>query len=154
MRNEKITGNMSIMDMIMVMSEGNPGALNVIMGMMSDPRSMIDILLLDSLDIRGSKIWMLYSDCCEQNKKKFDRTLMALRCGAYLEEEIQANLSLCRAVPFLDDSIQIEGVPSYEEDFGPTHEKWDEYIKANKEVVAPKIQERIEAENFQKKHLK
>lgn len=153
MGNEKITGDMNMMDMMMVMSEGNPGALNVLMGMMRDPRSIMDILLLDSLDIRGSKIWMLFSDSCGKNTGKFNRTLMALRCGAYSQEEIQGNLGLCYALPFLDDSIQIEGVPSYEEDFGPTHEKWDEYIKANKEVVAPKIQERIEAESSYKKSM-
>lgn len=154
MKNEKITSNMSIMDMIMVMSEGNPGAITILADMLNDPTGILDIFLLDSLEIRGSRIWMLYSDCCEKNKKKFDRTLMALRCGAYLEEEIQANLSLCRAVPFLDDSIQIEGVPSYEENFGPTNDKWEEYIEANKVVVVPKIHERMEEENFQKRHLK
>ena len=145
MGNEKITGDMNIMDMMMVMSEGNPGALTVLMQMMQNPTSIFDVLLLDSLDIRGSKIWMLYSDSCGKNTGKFNRTLMALRCGAYSQEEIQGNLGLCYAMPFLDDSIQIEGVPSYDEDFGPTHDKWDEYIKANREVVAPKIHEQLDA---------
>ncbi len=145
MGNEKITGDMNIIDMIMVMSEGNPGALTVLMQMMQNPTSFFDVLLLDSLDIRGSKIWMLYSDSCGKNTGKFNRTLMALRCGAYSQEEIQGNLGLCYAMPFLDDSIQIEGVPSYDEDFGPTHDKWDEYIKANREVVAQKIHEQIDA---------
>ena len=145
MGNEKITGDMNIMDMMMVMSEGNPGALTVLMQMMQNPTSFFDVLLLDSLDIRGSKIWMLYSDSCGKNTGKFNRTLMALRCGAYSQEEIQGNLGLCYAMPFLDDSIQIEGVPSYDEDFGPTHDKWDEYIKANREVVAQKIHEQIDA---------
>ena len=35
MGNEKITGNMSTMDMIMTMCEGNPGAMQVIMQMMN-----------------------------------------------------------------------------------------------------------------------
>lgn len=147
MGNEKITSDMSMMDMMMVMSEGNPGALTVLMQMMQDPRSIMDILLLDSLDIRGSKIWMLYSDSCGKNVGKFNRTLMALRGGAYTQEEIQGNLGLCYALPFLDDSIQIEGVPSYDKEFGPTDAKWEEYLKANRESVVPKIHERMEAEN-------
>lgn len=151
MGNEKITSDMNMMDMMMVMSEGNPGALTVLMQMTQDPRSILDILLLDSLGIRGSKIWMLYSDSCGKNARKFNRTLMVLRSGAYTQEEIQGNLGLCYAMPFLDDSIQIEGIPSYDEDFGPSHDKWDEYIKANKEIVAPKIRERIEAENSHKR---
>ena len=152
MSNEKITGDMSIMDMMMVMSEGNPGALTVLMQMMQDPRSTLDILLLDSLDIRGSKIWMLYSDSCNKDMGKFERTLMVLRSGAFSTEVIQGNLNLCYAQPFLDDTITIEGVPAYGEHFGPTHPKWKEYIEAQKNVVIPKIQERIEAEkNFRKR---
>lgn len=153
MGNEKITSDMNMMDMMMVMSEGNPGALNILMQMMQNPRSMMDIFLLDSLDIRGSKIWMLYSDSCSKNPGKFNRTLMALRVGAYTQEEIQGNLGLCYALPFLDDSIQIEGVPSYNQEFGPMDAKWDEYIKANREAMVPKINERIEAENSYKKSL-
>ena len=153
MSNEKITSDMSIMDLMMVMSEGNPGALTVLMQMIQAPRGFMDILLLDTLDIRGSKVWMLYSDSCGKNEGKFNRTLMALRCGAYSEEEIQENLGLTYALPFLDDSIQIEGVPSYDEKFGPMDAKWDEYLKANREVVVPKIHERMEAENSNRKSL-
>ena len=69
MGKEKLTADMSTMDMVMTMCEGNPGALNVIMQMMNDPRSFMDILLCDSLDIRGSKLYMLHNDCCEKNKQ-------------------------------------------------------------------------------------
>ena len=51
MKNEKITGDMNMMDTMMVMSEGNPGALTVLMQMMQSPTGLLDILLLDSLDI-------------------------------------------------------------------------------------------------------
>ena len=57
MGNEKITGNMSMIDMLMVMAEGNPGAFTVLTQMMKSPNGLFDILLLDSLDIRGAKIW-------------------------------------------------------------------------------------------------
>lgn len=151
MGNEKITGDMNMMDMMMVMSEGNPGALTILMQMLQSPKGLLDILLLDSLDIRSGKIWMLYSDCSNKDMGKYNRTLMALRCGAYTQEEIQGNLGLCYAIPFLDDSVKVEGVPSYEEEFGPTHKNWDEYIRANKEVVAPKIHEKMEQEKSYKK---
>ena len=151
MENNKLTSDMSMIDVMMVMSEGNQGALTLLMQMMYNPRGRMDIILLDSLDIRGSKIWMLYSDCCGKNVGKFNRTLMALRAGAYTQEEIQGNLGLCYALPFLDDSIKIEGIPSYDQEFGPMDDKWDEYIKANREAIIPKINERIEAENSYKK---
>jgi hypothetical protein len=142
MNNEKLNGNMNMMEMIFTMSEGNPGAMRVVMEMMKDPRSFMDILLLDSLDIRGSKIWLVYNDCCNQDMNKYNRTLMALRCGAFSEKEIQENLELgrtSRSIPFLDDSVKIEGVPSYEEHFGPTDEKWDEYIEANRAIFVPRL---------------
>lgn len=149
----KITEDMNMMDMMMVMSEGNPGALTVLMQMMQDFNGILNILLLDSLNIRGSKIWGLYSDCCGKNVGKFNRTLMALRVGTYTQEEIQGNLGLCYSLPFLDDSIQIEGIPSYDQEFGPMDVKWNEYLEANREVVVPKINERIAAESGYKKSL-
>lgn len=139
MGNEKITGDMNMMDMMMVMSEGNPGALTVLMQMLQSPKGLLDILLLDSLDIRSGKIWMLYSDCSNKDMGKYNRTLMALRCGAYTQEEIQGNLGLCYAIPFLDDSVKVEGVPSYEEEFGPTHKNWDEYIRAIRKLLLRKF---------------
>ena len=139
MGKEKLTADMSTMDMVMTMCEGNPGALNVIMQMMNDPRSFMDILLCDSLDIRGSKLYMLHNDCCGRNNDKFNRTLMMLRCGVFSEEQIQSNLDLVRAMPFIDDSIVIEGVPPYGKDFGPTDEKWDEFCSINKEAFTKKL---------------
>ena len=151
MGNEKLTGNMSTMDMIMTMCEGNPGAMQVIMQMMSDPRSFMDILLCDSLDIRGSKLYMLHNDCCGRNTDKFNRTLMMLRCGVYSQEEIQGNLGLVRAMPFIDDSIVIEGVPPYGKDFGPGDEKWEEFCQKNKDAFVQKLNAVLEQQNGPKK---
>ena len=139
MGKEQLTPDMSTMDMIMTMCEGNPGALNVIMQMMNDPRSFMDILLCDSLDIRGSKLYMLFNDCCGRDTDKFNRTLMMLRCGVFSEEQIQGNLGLVRAMPFIDDSIVIDGVPAYGKDFGQTDEKWEEFCDKNREAFTKKL---------------
>ena len=73
---EKITGNDTGMDMIVKMSEGNPGAVNVLMQLITktptiDPKSCMGglgtILMLDSCNIYGSRIWMLYKDVCNEN---------------------------------------------------------------------------------------
>ena len=152
MGNEIITSDMSMEDVIILMSERNPGAINVLMQMMNDTdiTSFFNILYLDSAGIRGSKIWMLYSDCCNKNYKKFSRTLVALRNGAYSEEEIQENLGLSCAVPFLDDSIQFV---SNGQEFGPGNDLWKEYIRLNREVVIPKIHEKIENQKKLKKFI-
>ena len=64
----KITDDMSITDIVMVMGEGNPGAINIIMRMMNDLQSFGYIFLCDMLEIRGAKLYMLYNDCCNNTK--------------------------------------------------------------------------------------
>lgn len=128
----KINRNMSIMDSAMIMSEGNPGAISIIMDMITTPTGSLDLLLLDSLDIRGSRLYMLHNDCCGCDPDKFSRTLMMLRCGVFTTEQIHANLERYRALPFIDDTIYMEDIPPYGEDFGPTHPKWDEWCEAQK----------------------
>jgi hypothetical protein len=64
------------MTIVMKLSEGNPGAVTVLVEMMTngaeiDPRSafgpLSGALNLDSYGIYGSRIWMLYKDVCKQN---------------------------------------------------------------------------------------
>ncbi len=139
MSNEKITLDMSPMDMIMNMAEGNMGAANVLMEMLNDTEGFFNILYCDTLGIRGSKLYMLHNDCCGRNNDKFKRTLSMFRNGVFSEEDIQSNLNLVRAIPFIDDSIEIENVPNYDEEFGPTDENWDEYCEKNKTAFAEKM---------------
>ena len=63
----------STMDMIVAMSEGNPGALTVLMGMLEsdDPAAPIMILSLDDMNIRGTQIWVGYKDHCGEDLAVF-----------------------------------------------------------------------------------
>ena len=101
--NTRITANMSIQDMLITMCEGNPGALSCMMEMIqTDPvNGFMDILLFDSLGIYGSKIYMVWNDCCGRDMEKFKETLKAFREGRFTEEEIHENLSQVRARPFI-----------------------------------------------------
>ena len=140
MGNGKITfDNMNFMDIIMVMSEGNPGAMAVIMQMMNDSSFFMDMLLCDSFNIRGAKLYMLYNDCCERNMCKFKCTLLMLRNGIYSQEEIEKNLSLVRAIPFIDDGIVIDGISYYNQDFSSSHEKWEEFCQRNRDAFIEKL---------------
>lgn len=153
MENKKINSNMNSVDIIMTMSEDNPGAIQIVMQMMNNPRSFMDILLCDSLNIRGSKLYMLHNDCCERNTDKFNRTLMMLRNGVYSQDQIQSNLNLIRAIPFIDDNIVIEGVPPYGEDFGPGDEKWKEFCEKNKEAFTKKLNAILGQQNNDSKKI-
>lgn len=100
--NTRITTDMSMQDMLITMSEGNPGALTCMMQMMnSDSMALLDIMLFDSIGIYGSKIYMVWNDCCGRDMRKFKETIQAFREGKFSEEEIHENLSRVRAKPFI-----------------------------------------------------
>ena len=101
--NTRITADMSMQDMLITMCEGNPGALTCMMQMIqTDPMTgMMDILLFDSMGIYGSKIYMVWNDCCGRDMGKFRETIQAFRDGKFTEEEIHENLSRVYAKPFI-----------------------------------------------------
>lgn len=153
MSNKETIHIVSVKEAIFAMSQGIPGALSVLMRMLEEQNGISDIRLLDTLGINGSKIWYLYNDSCDRNMDKFRRTLMAFRCGAYTDEEIQANLESGMTIPFLDDSVQIDGISPYDKDFGPKDPRWRKYIKANRDVVVPQIRQIIENQKPKDQHL-
>lgn len=74
----------STMDIVVKMSEGNPGAMNVIMQMLKpnniDPDNVLSglgaILLMDTYGIYGTDIYILNNDICDRDLAK---TLAVLR---------------------------------------------------------------------------
>ena len=67
---EKIGGSMNLVDMIAVMSEGNPGAISVLTQISKKDvatRGFVDILHLDDMNIRGSQIWVAYKDFAKED---------------------------------------------------------------------------------------
>jgi hypothetical protein len=83
-------------DMLMKMSEGNPGAITVMSELMNkesgiDPDSMFSkygistILSMDTHGIYGSDIWILFKDICKQNLVNVIGILRAVQLG-FLEE--------------------------------------------------------------------
>lgn len=134
--------DMMILDKALTLSEGNPLAFQVLMQLISTEKfnGLQDMMLLDVFQIQGEKIWKLYHDSCQENLNKFNRTMKVFTSSGYTKCEIQDNLNLTNAIPFLDDSIQIPGVPSYEDtSFGPCEVLWNDYVLENRKVVLPKI---------------
>jgi hypothetical protein len=83
-QNKRIKLTDSVSDVLFKISDGNPGALTVLIeivkqGATIDPHCgepILQILHLDSLELYGSRIWMLYKDVCGQNLSK---TLACIR---------------------------------------------------------------------------
>ncbi len=98
---ERITLNDSIVDAVVKLVEGNPGATNACMEMVSvatacDPDSALgpwgNLFALDTLGIYGPRIWMLYSDVCGRNSVTAIGLLrchqMGLLTGSHLQHVI------------------------------------------------------------------
>ena len=88
MKKERIKLTDTTMGVVIKMSEGNPGAMNVLMEMLN---SKIDIdnafgglgsiLSLDSYGIYGTDIYILFNDICESDLAKTIAVLRSVQLG-------------------------------------------------------------------------
>jgi hypothetical protein len=73
---KRIDSNMTTMDILMLISEGNPGAISVMMQILQKDKEdfglgFINLLDLDDMNIRGEQIWVGYKDHCGENIDTF-----------------------------------------------------------------------------------
>jgi len=80
------------MDVLMKMSEGNPGAINALMDILKngdeiDPQRALGalsaIMLLDTWEIYGSDIYVLWSDKCQRDCRKMLMIMRARQMGNF-----------------------------------------------------------------------
>lgn len=91
MGNEKIKITDGTMDVVLKMSEGNPGAMNVILSILQenkiDPDNIMGglepIFLLDTYGIYGTDIYILNNDICEGDLAKTLAVLRATQMGMF-----------------------------------------------------------------------
>lgn len=89
----------SIMDMIIKMAEGNLGALNALMEIMAkhdeiDPQGAMggvgSILILDTWEIYGTCIYVLFNDQCDRDVRKMLMLMRACQLGMFPESRLKA----------------------------------------------------------------
>lgn len=97
--NPRINIDMSTIDVITAMAEGNPGALRVLVEVIKatpevDPDSALGWLgplcTMDNLDCYGSKVWLLYKDICGQDVRHMIAVLRASQLGFVSRDAIKA----------------------------------------------------------------
>lgn len=85
------------LDVFMKMSEGNPGAMTVLMQIFEktqeiDPENTLGglgvILCLDTMGLRGSRIWMLYKDVCGESMLELQILMRANQLGVISTDNI------------------------------------------------------------------
>lgn len=136
MQDEEIVNSLG-REIVINMTNGNPGAMMVLSRLIDNPELFIYIPLLEQLNIKGRKLNALYGNCCSYNLDKFSKTLLLLSCGVFNEEEIDFNLSQVNAIPFIDDSIIFVN----KED-----EKWGEYCLKQRDSFLEKMSSLLEEE--------
>lgn len=67
MTRTEIAAGYNLRDIIILMAEGNPGALRVLTQLAGEPVGLAIIINLDDMNIRGSQIWVAYKDYCREN---------------------------------------------------------------------------------------
>ena len=73
MSREAVNFSDSTQTVLVKMSEGNPGAVSVLMDLLKrdDPAALMTLLTLDDMNMRGPQIWVGYKDHCESDIEKF-----------------------------------------------------------------------------------
>lgn len=102
----KLSSEDNTMDVIMKMSEGNPGATTCLVEILRKDDwtfgadSITMVLSLDTLELYGSKLYMLWNDCCKRDLKTLELVLRNYQMGLLSKEEIHRNLNRGRGTPF------------------------------------------------------
>lgn len=97
-----------LMTILIKMSEGNPGAVVCLTDMLKktdwygDISSIMMILNFDSMELYGSKLYMLWSDCCGKDLTQLELVMRNWQMGELPLSAIHANLDKGRGTPFRD----------------------------------------------------
>ena len=102
---EKITGSISIQQMVILMSEGNPGGLSVLCKLLDkSPEVNFTYLLdLDDMNIRGSQIWIGYKDYCKEDLEEFKKAVRGR--DSKMVEMINYEMSGFGTVPLKEKAV-------------------------------------------------
>jgi hypothetical protein len=75
----KIQLSDSVRDIMTKMSEGNPGALTVLVKLYKEhgDKGIFTMLGMDDMNIRGSQIWLAYKDHCGEDLGKLVEAVQA-----------------------------------------------------------------------------
>ena len=91
-----------VVDTIVDFSEGNIGCATFLAEIASDPVAFITVLMFaDNNEIYGSKLYMLWNDCCGRDLDKVKETVRYLIENNVSKEKIHENLGRGRALPFI-----------------------------------------------------
>ena len=80
-KRKEINVTASTMDMLLLISEGNPGAATVLAQLMKEDNGILLVLGLDDMNIRGTQIWIGFKDYCKNDMKRFAECILKREAG-------------------------------------------------------------------------
>lgn len=107
----KIRGSMTTLGIIVLMAEGNPGALSVLCQMVKDDpvKGFMHILSLDDMNIRGHQIWLAFKDHANEDMKVFieDIESRSMKMCAIVNQNMGPNdhVAVTSGASFMDREI-------------------------------------------------
>ena len=134
----KIGCDDNLLDSIVKMSEGNPGAVTVLAELVKrtpeiDPQAGLGglhyVLMMDDWGLYGSQIWMVFKDVCGQSIEGVIALFRAHQSGILSEKELQQIIDKDELYDFIPiiAAIQKE-LPTFAPSFAP-----DDMLQADKE---------------------
>jgi hypothetical protein len=94
------------MDVVIKMSDGNPGAMQVSMLLVKE--DMKSILFCDNIGLYGSELYMLWSDCCNRDIGKTIKVLNLLSECKISEDEFWRRVKGNGYGLSFDDLLEVE----------------------------------------------
>ena len=93
----KIKNIDNIQEMLLDMSEGNPGALTTCFEILREtsknPIKAIPLFLtLDTMELYGSHLYMLWNDCCDRNIKEVIKVIDGFMTGKITKKDINERI--------------------------------------------------------------
>ncbi len=87
----RVTELDTILEVVKKLAEGNPGAMTTLAICIKEDegQARVGMLLLDSLEIYGSAIYVLFNDKCDRNAAKFLLLLKATYQGCFSPDQLQ-----------------------------------------------------------------
>jgi hypothetical protein len=89
--------NLTMMDTLVLLADGNPGAARVMCMIVKDAPiidpdaiggGFMKILMLDTFEIYGPRIWMLFKDVCKQNLNHMIGLMRCVQMGLLSQAEL------------------------------------------------------------------
>lgn len=94
----------STMDIVIKMSEGNPGAMATMMELIKETEkdigNMSVIFFIDTLELYGSRLYQLWNDCCNRDISKVIEVVNSCMGGKISREEFFHHIDQPRGIPF------------------------------------------------------